>query len=442
VESRAPAEAPPAPDGPLPTFADVAAAAEALPGLVDRTPAPVSRTLSELAGCTIVLKLENLQFTGSFKDRGAAYRLLQLGPEERRRGVIAASAGNHALGVAHHAARLGCPAVIVVPVSAPLAKVANAMRLGARVIQHGSALSEAVELVNRLAAEEGLTIVHPYDDRFVIAGQGTVGLELFDDHPDLDDLVVPVGGGGLLGGISLVAAERAPGCRLVGVQSERYPALVERLRALGQAPADGPAAPGAPEGSTGTGLAPEAPPPGGSSIADGIAVKRPGRLTVPLLAAAGVEPVTVPEARIEEAVGLLVEVEKTVAEGAGAAALAAVLARPERFAGRKVGVVVSGGNIDLRLLSSVILRALVRQQRLTRLRVECDDLPGNLGRVATLIGEAGGNLVEVAHQRLLGEIPVRRVDLDLLVETLDDRHLQRVLAALHRAGYGVAVVEP
>ena len=290
------------------------------------------------------------------------------------------------------------------------------------MIQHGATLSESVELVNHLAEAEGLTVIHPYDDRFVIAGQGTVGLELFEDHPDLDDLVVPVGGGGLLGGISLVAADRAPHCRLVGVQSELYPAIVERLGRSGRAKAPARAS--------------------GTSIADGIAVKRPGRLTVPLLEAAEIEAVTVPEARIEEAVGLLVEVEKTVAEGAGAAALAAVLARPERFAGRKVGVVVSGGNIDLRLLSSVILRALVRQQRLTRLRVETDDLPGNLGRVATIIGEAGGNLVEVAHQRLLGEIPVRRVDLDLLVETLDEHHLQRLLVALSQAGYQVSVVEP
>jgi threonine dehydratase len=426
VESRPGAERLASPDE-LPTIADVTAAAAAIEGLVDHTPAPVSRTLSALLGATVVLKLENLQFTGSFKDRGAANRLLQLDEDQRRRGVIAASAGNHALGVAHHAARLGCPAVIVVPVSAPLAKVANAMRLGARVIQHGATLSEAAELVGQLAAAEGLTVIHPYDDRFVIAGQGTVGLELFDQHPDLDDLVVPVGGGGLLGGISLVAAERAPACRLVGVQSERYPAIVERLLASGRAVGPGPSGP---------------PTTGGTSIADGIAVKRPGRLTIPLLEAAAIEAVTVPEARIEEAVGLLVEVEKTVAEGAGAAALAAVLDRPARFAGRKVGIVVSGGNIDLRLLSSVILRALVRQQRLTRLRVETDDLPGNLGRVATVVGDAGGNLVEVAHQRLLGEIPVRRVDLDLLVETLDGAHLQRVLVALGQAGYQVSVIEP
>jgi threonine dehydratase len=419
VEPRPDTAPPGRPDGAdvLPT----AAAATAIAGLVDRTPTTVSRTLSALLGATIVLKLENLQFTGSFKDRGAAYRLEQLDAEQRHRGVIAASAGNHALGVAHHAARLGCPAVIVVPVSAPLAKVANAMRLGARVIQHGATLSESVELVGQLADAEGLTVIHPYDDRFVIAGQGTVGLELFEDHPDLDDLVVPVGGGGLLGGISLVAADRAPRCRLVGVQTELYPAIVDRLRPAGR---------------------PATSPPSGTSIADGIAVKRPGRLTVPLLEAAAIEAVTVPEARIEEAVGLLVEVEKTVAEGAGAAALAAVLDRPERFAGRKIGVVVSGGNIDLRLLSSVILRALVRQQRLTRLRVECDDLPGNLGRVATIVGDAGGNLVEVAHQRLLGEIPVRRVDLDLLVETLDAAHLQRLLVALGSAGYQVSVIEP
>lgn len=403
---------------PLPTFADVVAAAKTIAELVQHPASAYSATLSAICGAEVVVVFENLQYTGSFKDRGAANRLAALDEGQRARGVVAASAGNHAQGVAYHAHRLGVPATIVVPQSAPLAKVANARRLGATVISHGDTLTESVELMVHLAASEGLTVIHPYDDPLVIAGQGTVGLELFPAHPDLDDVVIPVGGGGLASGIALAASELAPTCRLVGVQSELYPAMCDRL--AGRTPAtDGRAV---------------------TSIADGIAVKQPGELTTALLAAAAIEMMTVPESRIEEAVGLLVEVEKTVAEGAGAAALAALLDRPARFVGRKVAIVVSGGNIDPRLLSSVILRSLVRQQRLTRLRVPIDDLPGNLGAVATAIGRAGGNLVEVAHLRLLGQVPPRQVDLDLLVETLDAAHLQRVLTALADAGYRASVV--
>ncbi|MFN0090647.1 MAG: threonine ammonia-lyase [Acidimicrobiales bacterium] len=421
-----PDEPPPVPDDESPGvgFADGVLAAGRLAGAVVRTPAAASRTLAEITGAAeVVVKFENLQFTGSFKDRGALNRLLALSPEQRRRGVLAVSAGNHAQGVAYHAGRLGIPATIVMPTTAPLTKLANTARLGAEIVQVGLTVSEAADEGARLAAERGLLLVHPYDDPLVIAGQATVGLELLADHPDLEVLVVPVGGGGLLAGIALAAAELAPSCELVGVQSELYPAMAAAL--AGRAPV----------AAQGAGL-------GGNSIADGIAVKRPGRLTTALLAAAGVEMLTVPEARLEEAVGLYLEVEKTVAEGAGAAPLAALLHRPERFAGRRVGLVLSGGNIDPRLLSSVILRSLLRQRRLSWLRVETDDLPGRLGAVATAVGAAGGNLVEVAHQRLLGELPIRRVDVDLLVETIDAAHLERILRALESTGLAVEVLDP
>jgi threonine dehydratase len=296
--------------------------------------------------------------------------------------------------------------------------VANTARLGATVVQHGNTLAEAMERLPALEAE-GRTLIHPYDDAQVVAGQGTVGVELFHDHPDLDVVVVPVGGGGLVTGIVLAAAHLAPGCEVVGVQADAYPYLAAALAGVDL-----------PDG------------PGGSSIADGIAVKRPGLIARRILGEAGTEVLTVPEARIEEAIGLLLEVEKTVAEGAGAASLAALLAYRDRFAGRSVGLILSGGNIDPRLLSSVILRSLVRQGRLTRMRVETDDLPGNLARIAATVGRTGGNLVEVAHQRLLWAVPARRVDVDLLVETLDRAHLERIREALVAQGDDVDLVEP
>ena len=397
-------------------FADVAAARR-IEGAVERTPSARSRTLSDITGAEVVVKFENLQFTGSFKDRGAANRLLVLSQEERRRGVVAVSAGNHAQGVAYHAARLGIPATIVMPLTAPLTKVANTERLGAAVVQSGATLAEAALAVDELLGE-GRTLVHPYDDPFVVAGQGTVGLELLADHPDLEVVVVPVGGGGLCTGIALAAAELAPRCRVVGVQTELYPQLVARL--TGRPLPTGQAR---------------------STLADGIAVKAPGAIALHHLPRLGVELVTVSEAGIEQAVGLYLEVEKTVAEGAGAVALAALLEHPDRFRGRRTGLILSGGNIDLRLLSSVGLRSLVRQGRLTHLRVETDDLPGNLARVATLIGDEGGNLVEVTHERLLGAVPPRRVDIDLLVETRDRGHLVRIVDRLRGQGLAVALVE-
>jgi threonine dehydratase len=405
------------------TFEDITDAARLLEGLVDRTPAARSRTLSAITGAEVVVKFENLQFTGSFKDRGAANRLLALTPAQRRAGVVAVSAGNHAQGVAHHATRLGIPVTVLMPVTAPLAKVANTVRLGATVIQYGATVAESMERLGELEAA-GLTLVHPYDDPLVIAGQGTVGLELLTEHPDLDAIVVPVGGGGLVAGICVAAERLAPRCEVVGVQSDRFPYAAA---ALGRAEPPGPAPVG-----TGAGI----------SIADGIAVKRPGAVPLAILARLRTDVLTVPEHRIEEAIGLLAEVEKTVAEGAGAAGLAALLDQPARFAGRRVGIIVSGGNIDPRLLSSVLLRSLVRQGRLTRMRVETDDLPGQLAAIAAIVGASGGNLIEVTHQRLLSAVPLRRVDVDLLVETRDAAHLERIRAALAEGGHDVTTIAP
>lgn len=403
-------------ESPEVTIADVMAARR-VSGVVERTPSARSRTLSAITGAEITVKFENLQFTGSFKDRGAANRLLALDAGQRRRGVVAASAGNHAQGVAHHAALLGVPATIVMPVTAPLTKVANTRQLGARVIQHGATVSDTLPLVEDLQGE-GLTVVHPYDDPLVVAGQGTAALELLEDHPELEVLVVPVGGGGLCTGVAVAAAALAPRCRVVGVQAAQYPHLVCALE--------------------GRPLPPEPP---ATTLADGIAVKRPGAIALRQLPRLGVSLLTVSEARIEEAVGLFLEVEKTVAEGAGAVPLAALLEHPDVFRGRRVGLVLSGGNIDPRLLSSVILRSLVRQGRLTRMRVETDDLPGSLGRLATAVGQLGGNLVEVVHERLLGGIPARRVDVDLLVETLDRAHLERLVAGLVAEGHVVTLLD-
>jgi threonine dehydratase len=304
------------------------------------------------------------------------------------------------------------------PITAPLSKVANTMRLGATIVQHGATLAEAMERLPDLLAG-GATLVHPYDDPLVVAGQGTAAVEFFADVadlglPELDVLVVPVGGGGLLTGCALAANHLAPRCEVLGVQTESYPFLAAALR--------------------GGEFAATPVPAGLVSIADGIAVKQPGQIARAVLPGLGVGCVTVSEGRIEEAIGLLVEVEKTVAEGAGAAPLAAVLDDPERFAGRRVGLLLTGGNIDPRLLSSVLQRALVRQGRLTRLRVETDDLPGNLARIATVIGREGGNLIEVTHQRLLSGAPARRVDIDFLIETLDAAHLGRIRAALAANG--------
>jgi threonine dehydratase len=402
---------------PLPvSFEDVTRAAVAIGDSVVRTPTLRSETLSAITGAEIWLKFENLQFTGSFKDRGALSRLLRLSASERARGVVAVSAGNHAQGVAYHATRLGIPATIVMPRSTPNLKVANTEALGARVVLHGDDLTAAHAEAERLAQESGLVWVAPFDDPAVIAGQGTVALEILADAPDLDVLLVPVGGGGLLAGIAVVAAELRPDLELIGVETELYPSMLRELQGGG-------------------------PVIGGVTIAEGIAVATAGLLTSTIIRRLVHDVVTVAETRIEQAVNLLLEIEKTVVEGAGATGLAAVVSTPERFKDRRVGLVLTGGNIDARLLASIIMRGLVRSGRLSRLSVEVNDAPGSLSRVTGIIGNLGGNIVEVAHQRLFSDLSVKSTALELAVETRDRAHATRIVDALESVGYRVTRAE-
>ena len=396
------------------TIDDVRAAAAAIEGAVLRTPSAVSATLSEILGCTVIVKFENLQFTAAYKERGARNRLLQLTPDERAAGVVAVSAGNHAQAVAHHAALLGIPATIVMPASTPFVKVSRTRHLGATVELCGKELADAMERGRELVAA-GRVLIHPYDDPLVIAGQGTVALELLADHPDLDAIVVPVGGGGLISGIAVVAAELAPSVEIVGVQSEAYPAMA-RL------------------------LAGDDRPVGGPTMAEGIAVAEPGGLPEQIVRALVSDIIVVREQSIEESVNLLLEIEKVVVEGAGAAGIAALSERRERFAGRRVGVILTGGNIDPRLLAAVIQRGLVRSGRLARLRVALDDKPGALAELLTVVGAAGANLLEVQHQRLFADVPVRAADVDLTVECMEPSHRDEVLAAITLAGYEVRLL--
>jgi threonine dehydratase len=391
------------------TFADITSAAVTIAGAVERTPMAHSRTLSEICGCTIVLKFENLQYTASFKERGALNKLARLSPAQRKAGVIACSAGNHAQGVAYHAQRLGIPAVIVMPEGTPFTKINQTRRFGAEVVVQGADLSEAQDRADALRQERSLLFVHPYDDAEIIAGQGTIALEMLDGGSELDALVVPVGGGGLISGIAVAAKALKPDIVLYGVEAALYPAMSQVLR----------------------GAEPRA---GGVTIAEGIAVKRPGEITRKIVKDLVEDILLVSEDALEQAVLLMLEIEKSVTEGAGAAGLAAVIANRERFKGKRVGIVISGGNVDARLLSAILLRGLVRSGRLVRLRVDISDQPGLLGRVANLIGAAGGNIVEVYHQRLFHDVPLKMAELDVVIETRDARHIDEILAALRAAG--------
>ena len=382
---------------------------------VIRTPTTVSRTLSEFTGADVVIQFENLQFTGSYKERGALNKLLSLTPEQRANGVAAMSAGNFAQAVAYHARRLGMSAVVVMPVGTPNIKMARTSVLGAEVVLHGADVDEAAAYAKKLAGETGRTLVRPFDDAAVIAGQGTVALEMLEDDPGLDVLVVPVGGGGLLAGMAVAAQEKAPDVELVGVQSEVYPSMVAAL-------------------------AGQPPPPGGATIAEGIAVREAGELTLEIVRALGPDVITVREASIEEAVALYLEIEKVVAEGAGAAALAALLEDPQRFGGRRVGLVLSGGNIDLQLLASVIVRSLVRTGRLVTLRVTVPDIPGSLGRVTALVGSGGGNIIDVHHRRHILAVPTRAAQLDLTVEVVSGDATQKLRELLRSAGFEAEIV--
>lgn len=389
---------------------DVRDAADAIAGTVLRTPAVASPALAALSGAEIVLKLETLHPTGSFKERGALAKLLSLDAAQRRAGVIAMSAGNHAQGVAYHARRLGIPATIVMPADTPFTKIERTESHGARIVLRGAGLAEARHAARQIAQAEGLTFVHPYDDPRVIAGQGSVALELLADHPELDTLIVPIGGGGLISGIAIAAKALKPDIAIVGVQCALFPSMVH---ALGRCAA----------------------PLGGPTLAEGIAVKEPGELTRAVIAALVDDILQVDETTIERAVAVLLDAAKLFVEGAGAAPLAALLSNAERFRGRRVGLVLTGGNIDARLLASILQRGLVRAGRLVRLRIEINDIPGALARIAGIIGEKGGNIVEIYHQRLFHDVPVKLAEVDAVVETRNPAHVGEVVSALAAAGF-------
>ncbi len=392
--------------------ADVEAAARTIAGAVARTPSHLSETLSEILGSHVVLKFENMQFTASFKERGARNKLESLNAKEREAGVVAVSAGNHAQAVARHAALLGIPATIVMPASTPFVKVARTRYLGAQVELYDGDLDGCFVRCGEFVST-GATLVHPYDDPLVIAGQGTVALELLEDHPELDAVVVPVGGGGLMAGVVVAATDRV---EVVGVQSESYPAFVSALDGVDR-------------------------PMVGPTMAEGIAVKRPGVLATKIVADAGCDVAIVSEEHIESAVNMLLEIEKVVVEGAGAAPVAALAEFRDRFAGRNVGVVLSGGNIDPRLLAAVINRGLVRSGRLARVRADIDDRPGTLAALLAVVAEAGANLLDVQHQREFAAVPIREAEVELVIECQDAAHRDAVIDALVGAGYRVRLLE-
>jgi threonine dehydratase len=399
------------------TLEDVRAAQTRIAEQLSNTPCLHSRTLTQLTGAQIYIKFENLQFTASFKERGALNRLLQLTDDERRRGVCTMSAGNHGQAVAYHAHRLGIPATVVMPRHTPFVKVQHTRSHAATVVLHGDTLVEAFEHAQQILAEQGLTFVHPYDDPQVMAGQGTIALEMLAAEPDLEQLVVPIGGGGLIAGMAVAAKAMSPGIDVIGVQSASYPSMRAAL--------------------TGTEALCQ-----GNTIAEGIAVKSAGLLTREVVRALVGDIVLVDENELERGIALLLNVEKTVAEGAGAASLAAILAQPERYRGRKVGVILSGGNIDPRLLASVIMRELVREQRIVTLRIPIADQPGALSRVTHVIGEQGGNILDVFHRRLSMNVPAKSATLELSFESRDSGHAEAIVAAVRAAGFDPVVLQP
>ena len=389
---------------------DIRAAAERLRGEIVDTPCMPSRTLSALTGCEVFLKFENLQFTASFKERGALNRMAQLDAAERAAGVLAVSAGNHAQGVAYHAQRMGIPATIVLPRFAPAVKVERTRGFGAVVVLEGDTFDDARSFGVRLALERGLTLVHPYDDLAVMAGQGTIGLEMLAQQPTIDTLVVAIGGGGLISGVATAARAIRPGIEVVGVQTERFPAAWNArhggLRESAQA-----------------------------TIADGIAVKSLGALTLPLVLDRVGDVLLVSEDDIEQAILMLLEIEKTVVEGAGAVGLAALLKHAARFEGRKVGLILCGGNIEPLVLAEIIERGMVKSGRLARLRFDVRDVPGALADVATLLGKLGANIDEVQHQRAFTTLSVERAQIDVVVQTRGVAHIAQILAAMGAEGY-------
>jgi threonine dehydratase len=396
------------------TLADIRRAQRTIAGHVLRTPMLPAPRLSELTGADVHVKYENMQVTNSFKERGARMKLAAL--SQGGRGVIAVSAGNHAQAVAYHAQRLGIPATVVMPVTTPFVKVAAAKAHGAEVMLHGETISEAQARAEAIAGERHLIWVHPYDDVHVIAGQGTVALEMLEQVPDLKMLVVPVGGGGLISGIAVAAKALRADIEIIGVESALYPSMWNALRG-------------------------ERRPIGGATLAEGIAVKNVGRLTLPMVRALVSDIVLVDEEHIERAVNAYLTLQKTMAEGAGAAGLAAMLAEPGRFAGKKVGLVLSGGNIDPRLLATIMVRELERADRIVSFRLTIPDRPGILGHIATALGQLGANILEVDHRRLFLDVPAKGARLDITVETRDRAHAEEILKAFEADGYQPVRIE-
>jgi threonine dehydratase len=395
-----------------PTIDDIRAAAERIKGAVIRTPMLVSRTLSEIIGAEVWLKFENLQFTAAYKERGALNKLLQLSPEERQRGVIAASAGNHAQAVAYHAKRLGIPAVIVMPATTPTVKVTQTAGHGAEVVLHGDMFDDAYAKARELTLEKGYVFVHPFDDPQIIAGAGTVALEMLEAAPDLDTIVVPIGGGGLMSGVSIASRAIEPGIELIGVEAELYPSMKCAIEDCHM-------------------------PLGGDTLAEGIAVKQPGELTSRILREHRVDVALVSERDLERAVAMLVGIEKTVVEGAGAAGLAAMLADRDRFRGKKIATILCGGNIDTHLLANVLVRDLVRQGRIARLHVAAHDQPGALAAITAKVFEAGVNVIEINHSRIFTRLPAKDTMIEVECEARDPQSIDDVVARLEAAGFRV-----
>ena len=383
-----------------------------LDGQIIRTPMLEAPMLSRNLGCDLFLKLECLQHTSSFKARGALNAMLGLNDKQRQLGVIAMSAGNHAQAVAYHAEHMGIPATIVMPAQTPFAKVARTRAFGAKVVLEGRNLNECEGTVNALIQEHGLTLIHPYDNELVMMGQGTAGLEMLIDQPDLDILVVPIGGGGLMGGIATIARDMRPNIKIYGVQTELYPSM--KLAVEGKEITCG-----------------------GETLAEGIAVKKPGGVTLPVVDALVDEILLVDERELEWAVGALIEQQRVVSEGAGAAGIAAIHANPALFAGKKVGVVICGGNIDPRLLASILNRNMAVDGRIARLRIDISDEPGMLAAISTTIGKCGGNIVEIYHQRLFYDVPAKLAKIDAVIETRGPDHVDEIIAALRDAHFQV-----
>lgn len=399
------------------TLDDIEAARRVIAGNVLRTPMLPAPKLSDLTGADVFVKYENLQVTNSFKERGALAKLISLTAPERARGVVAMSAGNHAQAVAYHATRLGIPSVIVMPVTTPYVKVAATQAHGAEVVLEGETVAEAQIRCEAIARERALTLVHPYDDPHVIAGQGTIALEMLEEVPELDVIVVPIGGGGLISGNAIAARGRKSGIEIVGAEAALYPSAWNAIKS-------------------------DTRPIGGPTLAEGIAVKNVGRLTVPIIRELVADIVLVGEAHLERAVNAYLTLQKTIAEGAGAAGLAAMLAQPDRFRGRKVGLILCGGNIDPRILASIMVRELEREERIVSFRLTIPDRPGVLGQIATQLGELGANILEVDHKRLFLDVPAKGARLDITVETRDRAHAEDILNALAGAGFHPVRIEP